>query len=124
METTMTTTSLPIRVVIADDHPVVRNGIKYSLQAFDDIELVGEAEDGAQALRLCCELLPDVVLMDLKMPEMDGIASTRAIHARYPQVRVLALTSFCKGEMVQQALQAGAVADGGPSDFSTAWGVK
>ena len=102
-------TSLPIRVLIANDHPVVRNGIRFSLLAFDDIELVGEAGSGEEALRLCAEIQPDVVLMDLKMPGLGGIAATRAIRERHPQVQVVALTSFQNADWVQDALQAGAI---------------
>jgi NarL family two-component system response regulator LiaR len=99
----------PIRVMIADDHPVVRNGIRFSLLALDDIELVGEASSGQEALRVCREVQPDVVLMDLKMPGMDGLASTRAVRERHPQVQVVALTSFHEMDLVQEALQAGAI---------------
>lgn len=102
-------TSPPIRVIIVDDHPVVRNGIRFSLLAVDDIELVGEAGSGEEALLVCAALQPDVVLMDMVMPGMSGPAATQAIRQRYPQVQVVALTSFQKGELVQQALRAGAI---------------
>ncbi len=98
-----------IRVMIVDDHPVVQSGVKFSLLAFDDIELVGKANSGAEALDLCDRVQPDVVLMDMKMPEMDGIAATRAILDRHPQIRVIALTSFQEGDLVQEALRAGAI---------------
>ena len=75
-----------IGVLIVDDHAVVRNGIRFSLLAFDDIELVGEAESGEDALRLCAKVQPDVILMDMVMPGMDGVATTRGILERYPQV--------------------------------------
>lgn len=101
--------SPPIRVMVADDHPVVRDGIRFSLLAFDDIELVGEASSGQEALRLCREVQPDVVLMDLKMPDMDGLATTHAIRERHPQVQVVALTGFHERDLVQEALQAGAI---------------
>ena len=98
-----------IRVMVVDDHAVVRNGIRFSLLAFDHIELVSEASSGQEALRLCGEVQPDVVLMDLKMPGLDGIAATRAIRERHPQVQVVALTSFQEASLVQEALQAGAI---------------
>ena len=98
-----------IRVLVVDDHAVVRSGIEYSLMAIDDIELVGSADKGADAVRLCEELQPDVVLMDMIMPEMDGVSATRAVLKRCPQVRVIALTSFQEGSLVQKALQAGAI---------------
>jgi len=98
-----------IRVLVVDDHAVVRSGIEYSLMAIDDIELVGSAGKGADAVLLCEELQPDVVLMDMMMPEMDGVSATRAVLKRCPQVRVIALTSFQEGSLVQKALQAGAM---------------
>ncbi|HBY96305.1 MAG TPA: DNA-binding response regulator, partial [Chloroflexi bacterium] len=98
-----------IRVMVVDDHPVVRGGIRFTLLAFDDIELVGEAGSGEEALRLCAEVQPHVVLMDLKLPGIDGVAATRAICEQYPQVQVIALTSFQKATLVQDALRAGAI---------------
>jgi len=98
-----------IRVLIVDDHAVVRSGLATFLQAFDDFELLDEAGDGAEAVRLCAQTPPDVVLMDLLMPEMDGIAATRAILERQPDVRVIALTSFQDQEKVEAALEAGAI---------------
>jgi NarL family two-component system response regulator LiaR len=97
-----------IRVLIVDDHAVVRGGLSKFLQMHKDIELVGEAENGAEAVRLTRQLQPDVVLMDLKMPEMDGVYATREIRTKHPNVRVLVLTSFADDNMVQGALQAGA----------------
>ena len=99
----------PIRVMIVDDHAVVRSGLGAFLLAFDDLELVGEAGSGMEALRQCMELRPDVILMDLVMPGMDGAASTRAIRERCPDIQVIALTSFKEDELVQGALQAGAI---------------
>lgn len=100
--------SRTIRVMLVDDHAVVRNGLRSFLQVHKDLDLVGEAENGAEAVRLAQQIQPDVVLMDLKMPEMDGVAATRELRARFPKMRVLVLTSFAEDNMVQGALQAGA----------------
>lgn len=100
--------SKPIRVLIVDDHAVVRGGLSKFLQVHKDVEVVGEAENGAEAVRLARQLQPNVVLMDLKMPEMDGVAATREIRSKQPGVRVIVLTSFAEDNMVQGALQAGA----------------
>ncbi|NTU78127.1 MAG: response regulator transcription factor [Chloroflexales bacterium] len=99
----------PIRVLLADDHAVVRGGLRFYLAGADDIEIVGEAASGLEALALVAALAPDVVVMDVMMPEMDGITATRELRRRFPKVRVLALTSFSEGELVQRALQAGAI---------------
>lgn len=98
-----------IRVVVVDDHAVVRSGIEYSLLAVDDIELVASVDSGVEALRLCERIQPDVVLMDMVMPGMDGVAATRALLRCCPRARVIALTSFQEGGLVQDALQAGAI---------------
>jgi NarL family two-component system response regulator LiaR len=98
-----------IRIVLADDHALVRSGIVYSLQGYDDLEAVGQAASGEEALRLVEQLHPDVVLMDLLMPGMGGSAAIKVLHERFPEVPVLALSSYQEGEMVQQALQAGAI---------------
>lgn len=97
-----------IRVMIVDDHPVAQAGARYFLNALPDFELVGEASSGAEALELCALTRPDVVLMDVAMPVMDGIAATEALKARFPAVKVLVLTSFGEGDVVQRALRAGA----------------
>jgi two-component system, NarL family, response regulator LiaR len=103
------TDAQPIRVMVVDDHAVVRSGLEAFLMAFDDLELVSGANSGEQALRNCEASQPDVILMDLVMPGMDGAATTQAIRERYPQVQVIALTSFKEEELVQGALQAGAI---------------
>jgi NarL family two-component system response regulator LiaR len=95
--------------MIVDDHALVRTGLGAFLQVYDDLELVAEAESGEEALHLCEQLQPDVVLMDLVMPGMDGAAAIRAIRERWPQIQVVALTSFKDEEWVEKALQAGAV---------------
>jgi NarL family two-component system response regulator LiaR len=101
--------SNPIRVMIVDDHGMVRKGLMAYLKHITDIELVGEARDGQEAVEMCEKLEPDVILMDLIMPEMDGAAATRIIHKQWPQVQVIALTSFQEKNLVQDALQAGAI---------------
>jgi len=98
-----------IRVMLVDDHAVVRSGLGAFLLVFDDLELVGEAGGGEEAVRLCQQLKPDVVLMDLVMPGMDGAAATRAIRERCPSIQIIALTSFKEQELVQGALEAGAI---------------
>ena len=103
------TTNRPIRVLIADDHAMVRSGLAGFLLASDDLELVGEASNGSEAVRACAETRPDVVLMDLMMPGMDGATAIRAIHEAYPDIRVIALTSFPEQDLVQRALGAGAI---------------
>jgi len=97
-----------IRVMIVDDHPVVRSGLATMLLAFDDLELIGEASGGKMALAKCQDSTPDVILMDMLMPGMDGLETTRAILDRYPAVKIIMLTSFTKENMVQDALEAGA----------------
>jgi two-component system, NarL family, response regulator LiaR len=101
--------SPPIRVLLVDDHMMVRRGLATFLQIFDDLELVGEAPDGKTALDLCAEVQPDVVLMDMMMPQMGGVATTRLVRERFPQIQVIALTSFQEQKLVQDALQAGAI---------------
>jgi len=99
----------PIRVILVDDHAVVRSGLSAFLMVFDDLEFVGEASNGEEALRLCKEVRPDVVLMDLVMPGMDGATATQAIRENCPEIQVIALTSFKEQELVQGALKAGAI---------------
>lgn len=98
-----------IRVMLVDDHAVVRSGLSAFLLAFDDLELVGEAGNGREAVRLCAQVKPDVVLMDLVMPDMDGAAATKVIREQHPDVQVIALTSFPEDDLVKGALQAGAI---------------
>jgi len=102
------TESNPIRVMLVDDHAVVSSGLGAFLLAYDDLELVGEAASGEEAVRKCEQAQPDVVLMDLVMPGMDA-AATHAIRERCPQIQVIALTSFKEEELVQGALQAGVI---------------
>jgi two-component system, NarL family, response regulator LiaR len=99
----------PIRVMLVDDHAVVRSGLGTFLLASDDMELVGEASSGEQALSMCSQAKPDVILMDLVMPGMDGATATRKIREQCPEIQVIALTSFKEQELVQGALQAGAI---------------
>ncbi|NTU84267.1 MAG: response regulator transcription factor [Chloroflexales bacterium] len=99
----------PIRVVLVDDHEMVRQGLATFLAVYDDLALVGEACSGAEALAICAAAQPDVVLMDLMMPDMDGPAATRALKAQQPCVQVIALTSFPEPGLLQRALQAGAI---------------
>ncbi|MBP8047151.1 MAG: response regulator transcription factor [Anaerolineales bacterium] len=101
--------SNPIRVMIVDDHMMVRRGLATFLKVFDDLELSGEAENGEVAIQLCARVQPDVILMDMVMPIMDGAAATRVIRQQFPQVQVIALTSFKEGELIKNALEAGAI---------------
>lgn len=105
----MVSESNPIRVMLVDDHDMVRKGLAVFLKAKPDMELVAEARDGEEALRKCEKLQPDVILMDLVMPKMDGTTATRLIRERFPRVQVIALTSFQEKELVQEVLQAGAI---------------
>lgn len=100
--------SHPIRVLIADDQEVVRRGMRIFLRAFNDLELVGEARDGHEAVILCGELSPDVVLMDILMPEMDGIEATRQIKHKFPRIQIIALTSLKDDSLIEGIMAAGA----------------
>jgi NarL family two-component system response regulator LiaR len=97
-----------ISVLVADDHPVVRQGLRTFLDTQDDLEVVGEASDGAEAVELVQRLLPDVVLMDLVMPGLDGVAATRRIREVSPSTKVIVLTSFDDDEKVFPSVKAGA----------------
>lgn len=101
--------SHPIRILIVDDHGMVRRGLMTYLKNETDLEVVGEAVNGQEAVNLCARLQPDVILMDLVMPGLDGVAATRLIHQQWPQTHIIALTSFGEKELVQTALQAGAI---------------
>jgi NarL family two-component system response regulator LiaR len=103
------TITKPIRVMIVDDHLMVRKGLGTFLKAYDDMEMVGEAENGLKAIELCERAKPDVILMDIMMPEMDGVATTRAIIQKFPQMHVLAITSYADLKLMQSILQAGAI---------------
>jgi two-component system, NarL family, response regulator LiaR len=103
------TLSSPIRVLLVDDHTMVRRGLAIFLQVFDDLELAGEAANGDEAVALCARLLPDVVLMDMVMPGVDGATATRRIRERFPTVQIIALTSYKEEELIQSALEAGAI---------------
>jgi DNA-binding NarL/FixJ family response regulator len=97
-----------IRVVLADDHGVIRDGLGRLIAGLDDVQLVGAAADGREAVELCRRLAPDVVLMDLDMPVLDGIGATREIVAERPETRVIALTAFSDRRRITGALEAGA----------------
>ncbi|MEX1143592.1 MAG: response regulator transcription factor [Anaerolineales bacterium] len=101
--------SQPIRIMLVDDHAMVRRGLATFLKVFDDLQLVGEAESGEAAIKLCAEVLPDVVLMDMVMQGMDGAMATTAIRQTFPQVQVIILTSFKEGALIKKALEAGAI---------------
>jgi NarL family two-component system response regulator LiaR len=106
----MTTSPSPrIRVMIVDDHAMVRRGLATFLKVYDDLELAGEANSGQEAIQLCSQVRPDVVLMDMVMPDMDGATATRLIRKQSSTIHVIALTSFKEEILVQSALQAGAI---------------
>jgi NarL family two-component system response regulator LiaR len=105
----MMSASPRIRVLVVDDHAMVRRGLATFLKVFDDLELAGEAANGQAAIELCVDLQPDVVLMDMHMPDMDGASATRLIRSRSETIQVIALTSFKEEILVQSALQAGAI---------------
>ncbi len=98
----------PIRVLVADDHLIIRQGLRLILETEADFDLVGEASDGVEAIRLCAELRPDVVLMDLRMPGMDGLTAIERLHLEQPQIAVVILTTFNEDDLMMRGLRAGA----------------
>jgi two-component system, NarL family, response regulator YdfI len=98
----------PIRILVADDHMIIRQGLRLILETQDGFELVGEAADGAEAVRLCTELKPDVVLMDLRMPGMDGLTAIERLHNEQPDVAVVILTTFNEDDLMMRGLRVGA----------------
>jgi len=105
----LTRKTRPIRLLLTDDHDMVRQGLAVFLQAFPDMELVGEASDGLEAISRCEELRPDVVIMDVLMPEMDGIEATRQIREKFPDIQVLMLSNSKDEDLIISGLQAGAI---------------
>ncbi|HOD05911.1 MAG TPA: response regulator transcription factor, partial [Anaerolineaceae bacterium] len=93
---------MSVRILIADDHLIIRQGIRLILETGEDFELVGEAADGAEALRLCRELHPDVVLMDLRMPGMDGITAIERLRIEMPKIGVVILTTFNEDDLMRR----------------------
>lgn len=98
-----------IRVVVVDDHAMLRKGLAVFLMSYPDLQLVGEAGNGKEAIALCADKKPDIVMMDLMMPIMDGITATRLIHHEFPQIQVIALTSFGEERLIKNVLEAGAI---------------
>jgi len=96
-----------IRILIVDDHAMVRSGLRLFLLAFSDLELAGEAVNGSEAVSQASSLSPDVILMDLIMPTMDGIQATREIHSKMPRIKIIALTSFTEPQLIHDAIEAG-----------------
>jgi len=109
MNSTIASDRKPVRVMIVDDHLLVRDGLELLVSTFDDLEVVAVAEDGEEAVRLCQQAQPDVILMDVVMPNMDGPTATARIREAWPHVQVLALTSFVEEDLVQRAIGAGAI---------------
>src|SRR5258708_2182149 len=106
--TTMTNPTNPIRILLVDDHAIVHRAMAAMISTFPDLELVGHAKNGQEAIDLCSEVKPDVVVMDVIMPGMNGIEATRIVHERFPQIKVLALSSFQDAATVREMLRAGA----------------
>jgi NarL family two-component system response regulator LiaR len=114
----------PIRVMTVDDHEIMRDGIRFMLLAFDDLELVGEARRGQEAVEKCRELKPNIVLVDMKMPGMDGVETTKALKSAFANIKVLILTSFHDHDLVRRAMRAGAIGyllkDAGKEELASA----
>lgn len=102
-------TQSPVRILMVDDHAMMRIGLATFLDSFEELELVGEATNGVEAVEMCDDLAPDVVLMDLIMPQMDGVEATKIILEAHPETKIIALTSFEEAELVTGVLKAGAV---------------
>jgi two-component system, NarL family, response regulator LiaR len=105
----MMTEKKVIKVIVVDDHPLVRHGIKTVFEAYDDIEMVAEAENGKEAIEICAKHKPDVVIMDMVMPILDGAEATSQLIKRFPDIKVIALTSFNDKDLIKKSLKAGAV---------------
>ncbi len=103
------TTKQPIRVMLVDDHEMVRRGLAVFLQSFDDLVLVGEAANGREAIDFLQDIDPDVILMDILMPEMGGIEAAQAIHDQHPEIKIIAMTSFEDEDLVKQAISSGVI---------------
>lgn len=99
----------PVRVMIVDDHPLVRRTLVLLVQSHNELEYAGEAASGVDAIRLCSECHPDVILMDIMMPDMDGVEATRLILQDYPHIQIIGLTSYSDDVATQTILDAGAV---------------
>jgi len=97
-----------LKILVADDHLIIRQGLRLIIETESDFELVGEASDGAEALRLCADLHPDVVLMDLRMPGMDGLTAIEKLHVLQPEIAVVILTTFNEDDLMLRGLRAGA----------------
>ena len=98
-----------IKVMVVDDHPLVRHGIKTVFEAYDDIILVAEAENGRQAIEMCSKYRPDIILIDMVMPVLDGAEATKLIIKEWPDVKIIALTSFDDKDLIKKSLKAGAI---------------
>jgi two-component system, NarL family, response regulator LiaR len=98
-----------IKIMLVDDHEMVRSGLAFFVGTFDDMILVGQAANGEEAIQLAAQVHPDVILMDLLMPELDGVTAIRRVRAQDPSIQVIALTSFADRDLVQQAINAGAI---------------
>jgi DNA-binding NarL/FixJ family response regulator len=99
---------MPIRVAIVDDQPIIRSGLSAFIRSAEDLLLVGEAMDGEEAIQLCELMKPDVLLMDIKMPVLNGVAAAQLIHQRWPEVQVILMSNFVEKGMAQTAQEAGA----------------